>query len=836
MNIRPYIIIFLAFWALTVHAQTADEHLRAIYDQAEQDYNIGRLEQAEQQLQQNLKNFPVTLLPSAYRMLALCYLGMDREEDAHFYVQRLLEDNPYYSPTLNDPQRFIDMVDNLKSGLSATITTASSQAEKLSEAPVPTTLISEEMIRNSGARNLQELLAIYVPGMNIVDCNDDINISMRGVYSNGQEKILFLLNGHRINSYCTNIAAPDFSMSLEKLKQIEVLRGPASSLYGGVALTAVVNLITKQGADVDGLKLRTGLGNYGQYHGDAVFGKRYFDLDILLWGSFYAVKGQKSFISKENTGLGSSYGHDGDVTIGGIGPKPSYDIGTSIKYKNLQLLYNIHFSQVQSPMTMTVLFSPYDIEKYKTYYGTRPSFTTMSHHADLSYSHQLGDVYLKGSVTYDNSDMAHYQVISDVEIPALVNMIPVPEASKALVAEHPVGLSRYITGQEHTFGGKIQGDWSYINKGKHKGLLTFGAEYSYFQLDDTRYVFGYNFRSSLPETIPVSDLGKGHEHNANTYLQLKHNWGPFILNAGLRFDYKYRYDSTHIREFSPRVALLYVKPKWNVKLSYSKSYIDAPFLYRKSNLFLAAFAGMGSATEMLNPESLISYQMTFGATQWIKGLDFEVNAFYNRASDLIQMDLLQHNNGGKSDIYGIELSGKYESKRFKSYLTASWQKARKYKYLLIDMPMLNTPEFSTNIVLAYKPIKNLTLHSRVGFYSRQHTVYIDIINYARKLIVSTKIGEFIQKYGDVEHIPAAVLPQYEKLVSEFTNMAEHTYNHRDIDPYVLVDLGANYTIGKLQLSLNVNNVLNNHYSLSGANTGLIPQKGRWFMFDIAYKF
>jgi iron complex outermembrane receptor protein len=49
---------------------------------------------------------------------------------------------------------------------------------------------------------------------------------------------------------------------LDKLKQIEVLRGPASSLYGGVALTAVVNLITKQGIDVDGIKIRAGIGNY----------------------------------------------------------------------------------------------------------------------------------------------------------------------------------------------------------------------------------------------------------------------------------------------------------------------------------------------------------------------------------------------------------------------------------------------------------------------------------------------------------------------------------------------------------------------------------------------
>ena len=197
------------------------------------------------------------------------------------YVTLLLQQNPYYSPSSQDPATFVEIVNNIKAGMTPTITTASSQAESLAEVPVPTTLITAEMIQTSGARNLQEVLAAYVPGMHLIDCNDDINIAMRGIYSNTQEKILIMLNGilimlngHRLNSYATNAAAPDFSISLEKVKQIEVLRGPASSLYGGVALTGVVNIITKQGVDVDGLQAKVSAGNHGQVKVDAVFGKR----------------------------------------------------------------------------------------------------------------------------------------------------------------------------------------------------------------------------------------------------------------------------------------------------------------------------------------------------------------------------------------------------------------------------------------------------------------------------------------------------------------------------------------------------------------------------------
>ena len=411
------------------YAQVAYDQYRIIIDTAEENYNIGRLDEAEKELTDNIKKFPSNLRQSAYRLLALCSLGNDDEVLAEERTRLLLQENPYYSTSVNDPQRFIDMVERIKRGLSTTITTASSQAEDLNEAPVPITLITEEMIRNSSARNLQELLATYVPGMTIVDCNDDINISMHGIYSNGQEKILIMLNGHRLNSYCTNTAAPDFSIGLDKLKQIEVLRGPASSLYGGVALTAVVNLITKQGADIDGIKIRAGIGNYGQFRGDMIFGKRYFDLDILLWGSFHLIRGQKRYLSKEETGLNIM---GGDVNVGGIGPKPSYDFGASIKYKNLQFLYNTQYSQVESPLTMTHMASTYDVEKYKTFYGIRPSHTTISHHADLKYGQQFGNVYFMGQIAYDNSDLTHYQVISDIPLPGFKELLPLPESSLQL--------------------------------------------------------------------------------------------------------------------------------------------------------------------------------------------------------------------------------------------------------------------------------------------------------------------------------------------------------------------------------------------------------------------
>ena len=508
---RVLLVLFLlsASCLITI---AQERTLRQIYNQAEEEYNIGRIDLATTTLLDNINNFQGNLLQSSLRLLVLCWLGLDEIEKAEEWTTKLLAEDPYYTASPQDPQRFIDMVENLRSGLTAKVTTASSQAESLAEVPVPITLITEEMIRNCGGQNLQEVLATYVPGMNIIDCNDDINIAMRGIYSNGQEKILIMLNGHRMNSYCTNIAAPDFSVSLEKIKQIEVLRGPASSLYGGVALTGVVNLITKQGADVDGVKVKIGAGNYGQMRGDIILGKRYFDLDLLIWGSLYKNNGEEMKVPEER--------YDEDIydmpydnfKVGRIGNKPSHDFGLQLKWKDLQFLYDARFSQIVAPFTMSTLAKTYDWDRYKSMNGYSPSFATTSHHVDLSYSRQFSKLYLKGNIAYDNSDLTHYQVLLDTEFPALGTLLGFEVDALDNIFNYP-GLFRYINGQEQNYSVQLKGDYSYVNSKAHKGNLSLGTEFSHFKLDDVRYALGYNYENVAPENPMIPEHWKGHENS-----------------------------------------------------------------------------------------------------------------------------------------------------------------------------------------------------------------------------------------------------------------------------------------------------------------------------------
>ena len=820
-----YILLCAVIFCVCTTRAQDDTKMREVYAQAENAYRIGRIEQARDMLLQNLSTLQGNSRQSALRLIALTYMDEYDIPKVEQYVTLLLQQNPYYSPSAQDPATFIEIVNNIKAGMTPTITTASSQAESLAEVPVPTTLITAEMIQTSGARNLQEVLAAYVPGMNLIDCNDDVNIAMRGIYSNTQEKILIMLNGHRLNSYATNTAAPDFSISLEKVKQIEVLRGPASSLYGGVALTGVVNIITKQGAEVDGLQAKVSGGNYGQVKVDAIFGKRYFDIDLLVWGSGYRNSGER-------------YG-DEFVRLGRIGNHPNYDFGLQLGWKGFQFMYDTHFSQKVAPYTMTSMAKSYDRERYLSYNGLKPSFSSTSHHADLSYSHLLGNLNLRYALTYDKSDYTRYQAISDSPMPNLAYALDLNEVQDSLLNIYG-GISRYMNGQEQNYGFQVKGNYAYDMGNGHKGSISFGAEYGHFRSDDFRYQINYDFGKTSVDNPDILQAGQGSENNADVYLQLKHQWRSLILNAGLRYDYKSRFDDTKANELSPRIALILLQPKWNLKLSYSKSFVDAPYIYRKANIILMMMLGGNPKNvESISPERVHSFQLTFGGNNWIKGLNFEINGFYNRANDLIMTHLLEYKNASKNETCGVELMASYKQPKFTADFNLTWTNTFKSNLMGLSMGDLvkeayntnidannNTPAIMSNLVLGWQVLPQLKLHTHILFESKQTSHNTDLNNV---LLYDKEIYKAIQcdLAGDEK---GSMIAREAALA-----LAPYTIMHKEMSPRAIVNLGGEYTLGPVTFGLNIYNLFGTRYNRSGMNTNLIPQQGCWFLASVGVK-
>ena len=188
-----HLAILIAFCLLSVCTHAQENAPRQILNQAESEYEIGRIEQAIELLQGHLSKFEGNLKQSAYRLLALCYLMEDRDQEARRYAEQLIKLNNYYN-SADDPARFQDLINELKGGVVTTITTASSQSESVNEAPVAITIITAEMIEQLGYnKNLGQILAAYVPGMaEVLDLDGGANLSTHGAFSNGQELILIM--------------------------------------------------------------------------------------------------------------------------------------------------------------------------------------------------------------------------------------------------------------------------------------------------------------------------------------------------------------------------------------------------------------------------------------------------------------------------------------------------------------------------------------------------------------------------------------------------------------------------------------------------------------------
>ncbi|HXD92780.1 MAG TPA: TonB-dependent receptor plug domain-containing protein, partial [Bacteroidia bacterium] len=148
--------------------------------------------------------------------------------------------------------------------INSLISVASKKPLNVRESPSIVTLVTAEEIKNSGARDLIDVLRL-VPGVDFgVDVQGVVGIGMRGNWAH-EGKVLILLDGQEMNEilYATTQFGNHFP--IDQIKKIEIIRGPGSAIYGGYAEYGVINIITKQGGDINGVAVS---GIYGQSEKD----------------------------------------------------------------------------------------------------------------------------------------------------------------------------------------------------------------------------------------------------------------------------------------------------------------------------------------------------------------------------------------------------------------------------------------------------------------------------------------------------------------------------------------------------------------------------------------
>ena len=152
--------------------------------------------------------------------------------------------------------------------LDTQVNVASKKPQTTRETPGIVTVITRDDIVSSGARELLEVLTLvpgFAPG---VDVEGVIGLGIRGQWGH-EGKILLLIDGQPMNELLYTSLAFLNHYPIDAIDHIEVIRGPGSAIYGGYAELAVINIVMRDAASLEGVAVSGLYGQLGRGFGHA---------------------------------------------------------------------------------------------------------------------------------------------------------------------------------------------------------------------------------------------------------------------------------------------------------------------------------------------------------------------------------------------------------------------------------------------------------------------------------------------------------------------------------------------------------------------------------------
>ncbi len=155
------------------------------------------------------------------------------------------------------------------------VVSASRKTQPLADVPAAMHVITADDIRSSGVRNLPEALRL-APGVDVAQISGSRwGVSTRGFTGRYANKLLVLVDGRSVYSpLYSGVIWEAERVPLDTIERIEVLHGPAGSVWGSNAVNGVINIITKDAGETPGTLADAALGDGGRRmlrarHGEA---------------------------------------------------------------------------------------------------------------------------------------------------------------------------------------------------------------------------------------------------------------------------------------------------------------------------------------------------------------------------------------------------------------------------------------------------------------------------------------------------------------------------------------------------------------------------------------
>jgi len=145
----------------------------------------------------------------------------------------------------------------------AVVVTASKVEQQLVNAPATVSVINAQTLASKSGNDYAGLFRA-VAGVNVSQTSArDLNITSRGSTSTLSTSQLALIDGRSVYLDFFGFVGWDFlPLNFNEVKQIEVVRGPASAVWGANAMSGVVNIITKSPREMQGTTITFGAGMF----------------------------------------------------------------------------------------------------------------------------------------------------------------------------------------------------------------------------------------------------------------------------------------------------------------------------------------------------------------------------------------------------------------------------------------------------------------------------------------------------------------------------------------------------------------------------------------------
>ncbi len=555
------------------------------------------------------------------------------------------ENQPYRTSTITEEF----LTEAIWFGFDEEVTIATRHETLISKAPSIVTVITDEEIKNLGYRTFAEILRT-VPGFEILKKADfgEAVPAVRGLA--GADKVRVMLNGHLVNNPLGGGAFSNFDdFPVENIKRLEIIRGPGSAMYGENAFTAVINIITKDAKDIDGVKISSGYGSFDTYEENIVFGKTYGNVTVSGMVHYRQSNGFDGIVESDNQtridNVLSSFGFSPVSQAPGRVEdwRQEYNLNLKVDYKG------VYFEGWYSNRNRGPFIGPQ--------YALNDESDVESNYVfgEAGYKKTFEErLTFKPRVYYDQFDNNTY-------IESFSEGVKLDTDGDGNYNTYPDGFIGNGKVIQKIIGTEIPFDYELFDG----NVITLGLEYRL--INQTNVQFSSNFHPATDEPLDslldFSDtypfLKEATRRIWSVYLQDTWDITDTInLTLGARHDQYSDFGGAT----SPRSGLTWAFMKdASLKLLYGEAF-RAPSFLEMFTTNQPAIQG----NEDLDPETIRTYELGL-SYKFNKHVSSSVNYFFNDVKDLIVLRTVEsaqntsrYENFGDARIQGVEMETKVD--------------------------------------------------------------------------------------------------------------------------------------------------------------------------------